>query len=67
MFKRLEHIGWDKDNASNGMFLPGSKSLAKKIGLPGHWSNHKEYTKEIRKELDKLNNQKLSTYSLHLG
>ncbi|MED5609452.1 RHS repeat-associated core domain-containing protein, partial [Pseudomonas sp. JH-2] len=55
MFNRLKSMGFDGDGASNGIFLPGSSDLAKKIGLPGHWSNHSNYTGTIKTELDKLN------------
>lgn len=39
MFSRLKSIGFHGDNASNGIFLPGSRALAGKAGLPGHWTN----------------------------
>ena len=54
MFQRLRSMGFDGDRASNGTFLPGSSSLAKKMGLPGHWSNHPQFTAAIQTELDRL-------------
>ncbi|WP_267924910.1 AHH domain-containing protein [Pseudomonas sp. HN11] len=51
MFSRLKKIGWDPDGASNGAFLPGSKDLAAKTQLPGHWSNHNKYTDAVRDRL----------------
>ncbi|VVO61699.1 hypothetical protein PS838_00826 [Pseudomonas fluorescens] len=56
MFGRLKKIGWDPDGASNGIFLPGSKDLAKSTGLPGHWSSHGQYTEAVKNKLVKLNN-----------
>ncbi len=56
MFGRLKKIGWDPDGASNGIFLPGSKDLAKTTGMPGHWSNHGQYTEAVKNKLVKLNN-----------
>jgi len=56
MFDKLQSIGWHGDHASNGIFLPSSESYAKTLGLPGHWSNHKNYTAEIIKDVKKLNN-----------
>lgn len=60
MFKHLRGMGFDGDGASNGTFLPGSSQLAKDLNLPGHWTNHKEYTGAIRDELNKLNTRFLS-------
>ncbi|EOC1319541.1 RHS domain-containing protein [Cronobacter turicensis] len=54
IFDRLKKIGWDGDGASNGIFLPGSEDLAKTIDMPGHWSNHREYTGEVRKKLENV-------------
>ncbi|MNO94676.1 putative deoxyribonuclease RhsC [compost metagenome] len=56
MFDRLKKIGWDPDGASNGIFLPGSKELAQTTGMPGHWSNHGQYTEAVKNKLVKLNN-----------
>ncbi|WP_199750458.1 AHH domain-containing protein, partial [Pseudoduganella flava] len=55
MFKRLRSMGFDPDGASNGIFLPGSSDLARKIGLPGHWSSHANYTSVIENHLSRLN------------
>ncbi len=54
IFDRLKKIGWDGDGASNGIFLPGSEDLAKTIDMPGHWSNHRQYTGEVRKKLENV-------------
>ncbi|QHM73338.1 RHS repeat-associated core domain-containing protein [Mixta intestinalis] len=69
LFDRLKKFGWDGDGASNGMFLPGSKALSDKIGLPGHWSNHNQYTGAIRNKLTQLASQanRLSDTQLALG
>lgn len=65
IFNRLKSMGFDPDGAGNGIFLPGNKSMAGKTGLPGHWSNHKNYTAWVRQELRTLNN--LSDSQLILG
>lgn len=57
IFDRLKNIGWHGDNASNGIFLPGSKDLSSKIGMPGHWSNHNQYTAAVRSKLVQLSKQ----------
>nr|WP_255498270.1 AHH domain-containing protein [Citrobacter sp. NCU1] len=69
MFDRLKKVGWDGDRASNGTFLPGSKDLAVKIGVPGHWSNHNQYTGAVRDKLTQLAKQadRLSDTQLVLG
>ncbi|WP_055324663.1 RHS repeat-associated core domain-containing protein [Ralstonia solanacearum] len=71
MFKRLRSMGFDGDGASNGTFLPGSSQLAKDMGLPGHWSNHDQFTAAVEVELKKLNQQflagRLSDTQLALG
>jgi RHS repeat-associated protein len=69
MFGRLNKIGWDPDGASNGIFLPGSKDLAKTTGMPGHWSNHGQYTEAVKNKLVKLNNNlnNLTDIDLALG
>ncbi|WP_205624388.1 RHS repeat-associated core domain-containing protein [Pectobacterium carotovorum] len=68
IFNRLKKIGWDGDGASNGTFLPGSQDLSSKLGLPGHWSSHSQYTAEIRAKLSALSKQagRLSDTSLAL-
>jgi len=43
LFDNAKKSGWDGDAASNGIFLPGDKDLAKTLDLPGHWSNHRNY------------------------
>ncbi|NJP02888.1 hypothetical protein HBH25_18760, partial [Pseudomonas sp. hsmgli-8] len=55
MFNKLRSMGFNRDGASNGIFLPGSSDLAKKVDLPGHWSNHAAYTKAVNSELASLN------------
>ncbi|MBY4694727.1 DUF6531 domain-containing protein [Burkholderia latens] len=71
MFNRLRGMGFDGDGASNGIFLPGSSKLAQTLELPGHWSNHGQYTAAIETELKKLNQQflagRLSDTQLALG
>lgn len=69
MFDRLKRIGWDGDGASNGTFLPGSQDLTEKIGIPGHWSNHNQYTAEVEQRLTQLLGQSnnLSDLQLALG
>ncbi len=69
VFDRLKKIGWNGDGASNGIFLPGTKDLADKIGIPGHWSNHNKYTAQVEEKLIKLaeNANKLSDIQLALG
>ncbi|MEX9967751.1 RHS repeat-associated core domain-containing protein, partial [Providencia stuartii] len=69
LFDRLKKIGWDGDGASNGAFLPGSKGLASKMEIPGHWSNHNQYTSAVRNKLSQLATQanKLSDTQLALG
>ncbi|MEZ6975954.1 RHS repeat-associated core domain-containing protein [Aeromonas sp. S14(2024)] len=57
IFDRLKKIGWHGDNASNGIFLPGNQDLSGKIGLPGHWSNHNQYTAAVRTKLAQLSKQ----------
>lgn len=56
LFANAKRSGFDGDGASNGTFLPGSKDLAQKTGLPGHWSNHKNYTADIDAKVNALNN-----------
>ncbi|KJV35877.1 RHS repeat-associated core domain-containing protein [Pantoea sp. SM3] len=69
IFERLRKIGWDGDGASNGIFLPGSRELAGQIGLPGHWSNHNQYTAAVRGRLTQLASQanRMSDSQLALG
>nr|WP_195757157.1 RHS repeat-associated core domain-containing protein [Pseudomonas syringae] len=69
MFGRLKGIGWNPDGASNGIFLPGSKNLAQTTGMPGHWSNHGQYTEAVKNKLVKLNNNlgSLTDIDLALG
>ncbi|APG20394.1 type IV secretion protein Rhs [Kosakonia radicincitans] len=69
IFERLRKIGWNGDGASNGIFLPGSQDLAGKIGLPGHWSNHNQYTAAVRGRLTQLASQasRMSDTQLALG
>jgi RHS repeat-associated protein len=71
MFKRLKSMGFDGDGGSNGEFLPGSKQLAKVLNLPGHWSNHPDYTKAIARKVEDLNRSfltgQLSDMDLVLG
>lgn len=55
IFSRLKTIGFDGDGAPNGIFLPGSQSLAKTLGLPGHWSSHRLYTEAVNRKLTDLN------------
>ena len=70
MFTALESTGWHGDNASNGIFLP-DKSSVKNIDLPGHWSNHKSYTSNVKVDLSTLNaafkRGELSDLQLALG
>lgn len=54
MFQKLRSMGFDGDGASNGIFLPGSSKLAKIMDIPGHWSNHPQFTAAIQTELDRL-------------
>lgn len=71
MFDKLKTMGFDGDGASNGIFLPGSKTLTERIDLPGHWSNHGQYTNVIESKVTKLNDLfeagKLSDTQLVLG
>ncbi|WEF32426.1 RHS repeat-associated core domain-containing protein [Pseudoduganella chitinolytica] len=71
MFAKLKSMGFHGDKASNGIFLPGSETLAKQTGLPGHWSNHRKYTEAIRLEVQDLNRRfsvgSLSDTQLVLG
>ena len=71
MFDRLKQMGFDPDGAGNGTFLPGSQDLAQKIGMPGHWSNHGQYTAEIESRLTALNrlfqSNQISDTSLAIG
>ncbi len=55
MFDRLKSMGFNGDGASNGIFLPGSKNLTQRIDLPGHWSNHGQYTAAIESKVSRLN------------
>ncbi|MDH2915223.1 AHH domain-containing protein, partial [Kosakonia sp. HypNH10] len=57
IFERLRKIGWNGDGASNGIFLPGSRELADNVGLPGHWSNHNQYTAAVRSRLTQVASQ----------
>ncbi|MEE4716345.1 RHS repeat-associated core domain-containing protein [Pseudomonas alliivorans] len=71
MFSKLRSMGFKNDGASNGIFLPDNPALAKTLDLPGHWTNHSQYTAAVRPELDKLNKMflsgKLSDTQLALG
>lgn len=69
LFDRLQNIGWDGDGASNGTFLPGSKDLASTMGLPGHWSNHAQYTDAVVQKVSIFNRNLsvLSDLDLALG
>ncbi|XTZ40431.1 AHH domain-containing protein [Salmonella enterica] len=69
IFERLRKIGWNGDGASNGIFLPGSQEIAGKSGLPGHWSNHNQYTAAVRNRLTQLASQanRISDTQLALG
>jgi hypothetical protein len=69
MFSRMKGMGWDPDGASNGIFLPGNEGMADATGLPGHWSNHPEYTGSVRNQLSTLNQQapNLTDTQLALG
>ena len=69
MFSRLKKMGWNPDGAPNGVFLPGNESMAEATGMPGHWSNHPEYTDAVRGQVEKLNNMapNLSDTQLALG
>ncbi|WP_071059285.1 AHH domain-containing protein [Pelistega sp. MC2] len=58
LFTRLKNIGWDGDDAANGILLPGKKLKSNGSPLPGHWSNHKQYTKDISKYLDIVDKRK---------
>lgn len=55
MFKHLKSMGFNPDGAPNGIFLPGSKELAEQLKMPGHWSNHSQYTRQIQAEVSRLN------------
>lgn len=35
--------------------MPGSKNLTQRIDLPGHWSNHGQYTAAIESKVSRLN------------
>ncbi len=71
LFENAKKSGLDGDAASNGIFLPDNKDLAKTLDLPGHWSNHRKYTDSISGDLDVLNEQfrhgKLSDMDVVLG
>jgi RHS repeat-associated protein len=71
MFRKSKSFSFDGDSPSNDIFLPGSEDLAKKIGAPGHWSSHPEYTSQIKAKLDMLNKmfnrQQISDVDLLLG
>ncbi|MBF7142708.1 AHH domain-containing protein [Pseudomonas sp. LY10J] len=67
LFLRLKKIGWESDGASNGMFLPGSKILAKKIDMPGHWSNHRQYTEAVKNKMMVLNKNSGSLTDIDLA
>jgi len=60
MFDRLRGMGFDGDGAGNGTFLPGSSQLAQDMGIPGHWSNHPQFTSQVEAELARLNRRFLS-------
>lgn len=57
LFQRLSELGFDRDGAGNGIMLPGNEELARATGLPGHWSNHKDYTKFIKEKVIALNSE----------
>ncbi|VVP52903.1 hypothetical protein PS854_05445 [Pseudomonas fluorescens] len=55
MFDKAKSIGFMPDGASNGIELPRTKELAKTLDLPGHWSNHVDYTALVESDVSKLN------------
>ncbi|WP_229506094.1 AHH domain-containing protein [Massilia genomosp. 1] len=57
MFDRLRSLGFKDDGAPNGILLPGSSALAKTMNLPGHWSNHNQYTAAIKNEVSILSDR----------
>ena len=71
LFANAKSSGFNGDGASNGIFLPGNQGLAEQTGLPGHWSNHSQYTDAIRTNVSALNDQfqagKLSDTQVVLG
>ena len=71
LFDNAKKSGWDGDAASNGIFLPDNKDLAKTLDLPRHWSSHRNYTESIKSDLHVLNEQfrrgKLSDMDVVLG
>ncbi len=71
LFENAKKSGWDGDAASNGIFLPDNKDLAKTLDLPRHWSSHRNYTESIKSDLHVLNEQfrrgKLSDMDVVLG
>jgi hypothetical protein len=69
MFSRLRGMGFNGDKASNGIFLPGNKDMAKILELPGHWTQHPLYTADIESQIIALNRMapNLSDMQLILG
>ncbi|WP_149036729.1 AHH domain-containing protein, partial [Pseudomonas syringae group genomosp. 7] len=56
---------------SNGIELPRTKALANTLDLPGHWSNHANYSSLVESDVAKLNTAfragRLSDMDLALG
>lgn len=71
MFDKLKNMGFDPDGAGNGILLPDNSNLAKQTGLPGHWSNHAQYSASVKGEVDTLFREwkagRVSNTSLALG
>jgi RHS repeat-associated protein len=71
MFDKAKSFGFNPDGPSNGIELPRTKSLAKTLHLPGHWSNHVDYSLLVESDVSKLNaafrTGRLSDMDLALG
>ncbi|MDH0745196.1 RHS domain-containing protein, partial [Pseudomonas sp. GD03842] len=71
MFDRAKSFGFKPDGASNGIELPRTKAMAQTLDLPGHWSNHVDYSGLVESDVAKLNTAfragRLSDMDLALG
>ncbi|MDU8600407.1 RHS repeat-associated core domain-containing protein [Pseudomonas syringae] len=55
MFDKAKSFGFKPDGPSNGIELPRTKALASTLDLPGHWSNHVDYSALVESDVAKLN------------
>jgi hypothetical protein len=56
LIQRAISAGWDIDGKNNGILLPESPELAKKLGLPQHRGSHPRYNDAAEDFLGALSN-----------